>query len=517
MIIRWYKFSFKFALMAACILGGATQSHAATWQQPPVMLNPIASSSSGGGALDSDANGHAIAILGSGSNAEILAYYYTNGSWGSPQSLFTAVPPGVITGYTLSMNPSGQAIAVWGDGLNADSSSNIYSAFFDGASWSTPTPNPLGTSIITLFQNMSVSMNASGDAILTTLDTSQNISYAQFIGGTWTALQPVAIVGVSNFLSVPVAYSDIGTAAAAWFDSGFVFVDYFDGVWQVPVNVGAISGGVGANPEVGIDSNGNAIALWTDGAGNVEYSYWNGSNWTAAADVSAAPGNSAAPSLSMAPGGTAIAAWIDGSGDGIYNTFDGSAWGTPAVFSPGIGPFADAHVSTDESGNALIVYTTSAHDTEARSLPLGGALSPVESVVTADVVFTNDVLSSLSSNGVQFALMDSPTGEGTNIYGSATLFVPPPSPNVLNINGNVCKNKFASQSDLVKTIRWSPLLDPTVVSYSLSRNGVLIASIPSSGPFIFRDHHRCKKGNDTYTLIALNASGAETASATIRL
>jgi hypothetical protein len=146
-------------------------------------------------------------------------------------------------------------------------------------------------------------------------------------------------------------------------------------------------------------------------------------------------------------------------------------------------------------------------------LPLGGSLGAVE-LVTSNFSSVS-AISSLSSNGVQFAFLDVPLDEETEFFATATL--PAPPPNTLSITGSVCKNKFVNQAELVKTIKWTPLQDPTVVRYTLKRNGTLIATISSSGPFVYRDQKRCKKGGDVYTLTAINASGLEVDSATITL
>ena len=265
----------------------------------------------------------------------------------------------------------------------------------------------------------------------------------------------------------------------------------------------------------GIDSNGHAIVTWADPSGNIVYSYWNGSSWSPSANISTVSGNFQFFSFSMAPGGTAVAVWIEGFlGNGMYSTFNGSTWATPAVFTIDTDQFSSVSVSTDTAGNALIMYTTTGDDIDAITLPLGGSLGPVE-VVTSDfsVAFPT---SSLSSNGVQFAFLAVSGDEGTDFFAAATLFVPPP-PSGFSVSGSVCKNKFATQAEIVKTIKWTPLQNPSVASYTLSRNGTQIATFSSSGPFIYRDHKRCKKGDDTYVLTAVNAFGVAITSATIVL
>jgi len=75
--------------------------------------------------------------------------------------------------------------------------------------------------------------------------------------------------------------------------------------------------------------------------------------------------------------------------------------------------------------------------------------------------------------------------------------------------GKAIKNRFATQTDLINKLTWTPSSDPSVVAYLILRNGVLIAEIPASGPFVYLDHNRRKCSVDTYELIAVNAEGVQ--------
>lgn len=76
-----------------------------------------------------------------------------------------------------------------------------------------------------------------------------------------------------------------------------------------------------------------------------------------------------------------------------------------------------------------------------------------------------------------------------------------------NFSGKLVKEEFATHTDFIIILTWTPSSDPNVIGYKLFRNGVLIAIIPGSGPFSYVD---CKKHkNDTYTLIAFDAQGLE--------
>lgn len=82
--------------------------------------------------------------------------------------------------------------------------------------------------------------------------------------------------------------------------------------------------------------------------------------------------------------------------------------------------------------------------------------------------------------------------------------IPSPPTNFIE---KLIKEEFATHTDYIIRLTWIPSSDPNVIGYKLFRNGVLIATIPASGPFKFDDCRKNKK--DTYTLIAFDAEGFE--------
>lgn len=78
-----------------------------------------------------------------------------------------------------------------------------------------------------------------------------------------------------------------------------------------------------------------------------------------------------------------------------------------------------------------------------------------------------------------------------------------------NFKGKAIKNRFATQTDLIYKLKWTPSSDPTVTHYILYRNGVLIATIPATGPYQYLDHNRNPKVTDSYNLTAANAANVQ--------
>ena len=77
----------------------------------------------------------------------------------------------------------------------------------------------------------------------------------------------------------------------------------------------------------------------------------------------------------------------------------------------------------------------------------------------------------------------------------------------INFTGCATKNKFLTQTELINILTWSPSSDPTVISYRLYQNGVLVATIASNGPYEVTLHNRVPHVIYVYTLTAVNALG----------
>lgn len=160
--------------------------------------------------------------------------------------------------------------------------------------------------------------------------------------------------------------------------------------------------------------------------------------------------------------------------------------------------------------------------------PMAGVNSQIISTSTVDVTGATIQIvpdSGTYTVGAQYTLLTS-----AGLTGSATLNMPPPLTGILSypnnsivltilglatnplppsaFKGNVIKNRFASQTDIINVLKWSPPFDSSeIVAYQISRNGVVIADIPASSPNVYYDHNRQTNTTYTYTIVSLNANG----------
>lgn len=478
----------------------------AAWQQPPEQFTSgVDSSQNTLGATDG--NGNAIAVWLPAGGTGPRASYYSNGVWSADQIFGPGSSPKV------AMDASGNGLVIYG----ISSAGQVLTSFFDGSTstWSVPSPDPLDTVDFTTRQY--IAMNGLGDGVAIWNDATAGTIRSSFFDGTSTSWTAPTVIETGNYLPASVDFSSNGDAVAIWVDfitNDIAASNYNNilGNWQSPVIIGSSST---FTPSVVIDANGQAIAAWIDLAGNVSISNFNGLTWSAPQVISVVPANTGV-SIAMAPGGTAVLTWKTSADIGLSSSYDGTTWGPIQQFGTSLSDEGSGYatVSVNDLGDALIVYRSSAtSQILSVALPLGGVWeAPLVVKEGADVPNPGSLYSSaLSNNGVGFAFWTELNFDAERPTAFASVFLPdaigplPPA----SITGSSCNNKFASQTDRVHIITWTASPDPTVTSYYLRRNGILIAIIPSTGPFIYYDHNR-KNKTDVYTLTAVNGDGEST-------
>jgi hypothetical protein len=497
---------FRCALLAVLVtfLGSPTPTFALWYPEHEFATDPTNFCS--GIDIASDAHGNAMVIF-TGDQATVSGHFvyasYYNGAtgiWGAPQTLDTNSNL-CIKLPVVAMDSSGTALAAW---VEMDTG-NILSAQFKNGIWSAPV---IVANASTAFQFLSIAMNNQGKGVLVYNSNTLNQTFAILFDGTNWVDNTVIGTGIGNNF---VAYSDNGDIVAGFLSFGAANVNnYVNGFWQGPVALGASPPDFTASMGVGIDSHGNALAIWEDTSTMFVFSnYFTKGFWQINPTiVSTGPVGNLTVDLSMSPNGTAIAAWVDNSNNAISSVFEGNTWMAPVLISPSAGYVS---VSMNDYGNAFAVWLEStALILLSAELPFGGVWGDYETVspLDSDANYDVSVITSYSNNGpfgTRFAVWDFEVGE--NFFNSSGA-VSPGYPS--GLTARVCKNKFAVQTERAKIITWTGAPDSGVVSYLLTRNGKLIATIPATGPFVYNDHGRCKK-TDVYTLTALYFTGFESA------
>ncbi|WP_028672398.1 Ig-like domain-containing protein [Saccharospirillum impatiens] len=142
-----------------------------------------------------------------------------------------------------------------------------------------------------------------------------------------------------------------------------------DGTWKVPTLIETDNAGDARDPQIAIDAEGNALAIWAqiDVTGSNTYAnrYTAGLGWGAATLIETNnAGRVGAPQIAFDAEGNAVAVWYqaDGIRFNIYSNryTTGSGWGTATLIeTEDAGDAIHPQVAVDTSGNVLAVWEQS--------------------------------------------------------------------------------------------------------------------------------------------------------------
>ncbi len=176
--------------------------------------------------------------------------------------------------------------------------------------------------------------------------------------------------GGFNSLSPRIAVNGHGNATVVWrYSDGtrydIVARNYFPGSgWGSGSNLESIDGDV-QYPQVDINNNGHAIAVWAqdDGSSNSIYAnvYTPGTGWGSAELIETGDEGAYSPQVRLFPDGDAIAVWYQFEGPvrniraNMYSTTTG--WGDDELIeTDDTGNAMNQMVDIDDAGNAMVVW-----------------------------------------------------------------------------------------------------------------------------------------------------------------
>jgi hypothetical protein len=192
-----------------------------------------------------------------------------------------------------------------------------------------------------------------------------------------------------NAMLPAVAINDAGDAIVLWSeamgdgsnmnDPYQIAANRWNGTsWSTPENVNDIPG---TSPDwidyfvaAAINSNGDAIAVWSQGPATRASTFSNGT-WSASQDISKGMSTGAGrfPEIVYYAPGKAMATWLQHNGTDRYdvatNTFtSGGGWGTPEIisdkrYSVSVDAYnAAPHLAVDANGTAAVVWIEGFYD-----------------------------------------------------------------------------------------------------------------------------------------------------------
>ncbi|MEI8365127.1 MAG: hypothetical protein WCF65_01795 [Parachlamydiaceae bacterium] len=494
---------------ALIVLFNTQQALYATWTSPPIQfasstnkdLEPQI-------AADHEENAVAVWAEAVMDNSIINAAIYTNGAWGPVETISSTT--GILNTPRVVMYANGSAVATWHVGFNGA----IESAIYNGATWSL-----ISTGISASDTGAFLATNGTGQAIMGWTETAQ-ASIALFDGSNWGA--PTLISSTDTVIpetAPAVCINASGKAGATWIITGDVTRSstLSSGSWTLPQTLS--TGNDNFEPTVQIDSQGHIIALWYSGSfpADTYTATFNGTYWSAPTILFDAI-FLAFPALAVAPNGLAVALGLDNNSNVLAANYNGSQWSTPQIISTaptgGVGSQL-LGVAIDPSGDGYAVWTMNSGSTHEvlSSFFTNGTWSAPILVASSDVGVIRESVA-LSPYNLLFAIWQSvQIGYTGNIFTSQYPLISPPQ----SFSGKVVSVRFLTQTDLIHKLLWTPSISPNVVSYQITRNGQVIATVPNSAPYIYEDHNRNKKQDDVYTIVGLDSSGVQTPALTVTL
>ncbi len=325
------------------------------------------------------------------------AFKPTGDPWQAPVTVSEVPeehPPGPqenVGPVKVAFDAEGDAIALWsrnfGGNANHESINVVQSAIRPaGGSWQAPVSvsDPGGQA-----SEAQVALDANGDAIAVweSKDPKRSECFGEHViqsalrpaGSTWQA--PVDLSetsGACDSEGPKLAVDSAGDAVVMWrrFErvegEGAVWLQAVNmsahGIWRGPANVSPVVGGAGASePEVAIDGQGNATAVW-EGNINETEAVWSstrpvGGSWQVPVDISG-PGQTTEPDVTLDPAGNAIAVWRRYQGDVIQSAVRpaGGLWQPPVNVSQAGQETRMPSVASDALGNAAAVWMSSSHN-----------------------------------------------------------------------------------------------------------------------------------------------------------
>jgi hypothetical protein len=136
--------------------------------------------------------------------------------------------------------------------------------------------------------------------------------------------------------------------------------------WGTAASIGFIFFPKAQLPQIAVDPQGNAIAVWQQGNSAGVVSVWTNrydvgsGSWGTATLLEINPGAAASPQIRMDSNGNAIAVWVQN--DGTFNRMwanryvAGQGWGTPQIIENNPGDTDFPRVAVNGSGNAMALW-----------------------------------------------------------------------------------------------------------------------------------------------------------------
>ena len=273
----------------------------------------------------------AITDLGGNPLASDEAWSFTtaDGAWGTP-GLIENINNGDAQYPQIAINDSGDAMAVWqqSDGTRDNIWASRYTA---GIGWGATIKIENDDEGDARYPQVAVDDAGNAVAVWQQSDgTLTNIMYNRYVVGSgWSLIgQPVDNDDTGSTADPQVAVDSSGNAIAVWRQRGIAYRDIFASRyavgtgWSTPELVDIQDEGYAEDPQVAMNGAGNAVAVWhqkednnTEASANIWASYYTvGPGWSTAELIETTTGQANYPKVAIDNAGNALAVWQQSDG-----------------------------------------------------------------------------------------------------------------------------------------------------------------------------------------------------------
>lgn len=431
--------------------------------------------------------------------------------------------------------------------------STLYAGWSEPASIDAPTTS---TTIVSSCYNSSTKQTFAAWA-----DESQIPYYAIYDGTDWTYADTIyddGVVGLNVFLCS--TGSQVFATWAGYISSRPEYSIYSEGSWSTPT---AISESINADVDVNLcynSSTGDVIATWATGSNQPAYGVYSGGTWTTVGtfDTSAPARNvsvcydpssnlvvaawqgtsgdqayyatyngtwSSASTITDLPAGSEItlaydsgseqvfAFWTDNStGYATYASFNGATWSSASSFATSSTPASEVYGCYDPANE--LVFATWEDNVSNQAIYAtysGGTWSGAANIYSSSDSADSSVFLSYNSQ-VSGTIATWFNNENNQTYSIFTANPSPPS----RLTGQQQANNFGVVKEWCNILNWSASPSSGVASYTIYRNGSLIATVGAS-TFEYEDHDRPKNVSTVYEVYAVDGSGNASSAVTVTI
>lgn len=324
-----------------------------------------------------NASGHGMAVWtqfdGALTNIWAAKFDQASNTWGKAD-LVEAISTGNAVAPRISVDVTGNAVVVWQQRALSQWSIHANHYRISTGTWATSVPIETGTAGDALVPTVALDASGNGLAVWRQFDGARADVWANRYTASTTSWSTAILIesdDTGNADAPQIAMDSNGNAMAVWSQKVFtwnsILANRFDastGSWGTATLVEISDSSNARFPKVAVDTTGNAVAVWREDTmpSRISSNRFNvgAGTWGTAVLIDTGASTATMPDVAMDGAGNAFAAWRQGD-DAMANRFNAGTgtWGTPVLIETNnMGPEGvyDVVIAADTVGNAIAAW-----------------------------------------------------------------------------------------------------------------------------------------------------------------